>query len=224
MSFLISLVIVVIVLWAIEHFYLHGGSQQEYPAPADPDVVQVFENLPGFGPEQLAINEGVAELTRQRAGTTRKRDIHASRALIDSISDGRNFNCEFIPADAGGVPAEWDLAPGADRSRRFLYIHGGGFIMGSPKSHRTITSRFAEITGCAVLAIDYRLLPENKHVDCLEDCRKAYQWILENGPDGSEDIRQQFIGGDSAGGNLSLSVIAWARDKGLPMPDAVVIP
>lgn len=222
MSYLISLIVIVMVLWAIEHFYLHGGSQKDYPAPADPEVIQVFENLPGFGPEQLAINEGVAELTRRMAVTTRKRDIRASRALIDSISEGRHYNCEFIPTNAGGVPAEWVLAPGADRSRRILYIHGGGFIMGSPISHRTITSRFAEITGCAVLAIDYRLLPENKHIDCLEDCRKTYQWILENGPDGPEDIRQLFISGDSAGGNLSLSVIAWARDKGLQMPDAVV--
>jgi acetyl esterase/lipase len=222
MSFLISLIIIVVVLWAIEHFYLHGGSQAEYPEPADSDVIQVFDNLPGSGPEQLAINEAVAELTRQMAVTTRNRDIRASRALIDSISEGRKYNCEFIPSDAGGVPAEWVLAPGADRSRRLLYIHGGGFIMGSPRSHRSITSRFAETTGCVVLAIDYRLLPEHKHIDCLEDCRKAYQWILENGPDGPEDIRQLFISGDSAGGNLSLSVTAWARDEGLRMPDAIV--
>lgn len=222
MSFLISLIIIVVVLWAIEYFYLHGGSQKEYPAPVDPGVIQVFENLPGSGPEQVAINEAVLELTRQMAITTRKHDIRASRALIDSVSEGRKYNCEFIPTSAGGVPAEWVMAPGADGSRRLLYIHGGGFIMGSPKSHRSITSRFAEITDCAVLAIDYRLLPENKHADCIEDCRNAYQWILENGPDGPGDIRQLFISGDSAGGNLSLSVIAWARDERMQIPDAVV--
>jgi acetyl esterase/lipase len=151
-----------------------------------------------------------------------KNQMHKARALIDSMSDGRDYVSEFLPVDAGGVPAEWVLAPGAENTRRVLYIHGGGFIMGSPKSHRTITSKFSEITGCAVLAIDYRLLPEHKHMDSVEDCRTAYQWILENGPDGPENIRQLFIGGDSAGGNLSLSLIAWIRDNGLRAPEAVV--
>ena len=67
----------------------------------------------------------------------------------------------FTPVDAGGVPAEWVLAPGADPRRRTLYIHGGAFVMGSPRSHRTLTSRFSKMTGGAVLAIDYRLMPEN---------------------------------------------------------------
>jgi len=222
MSFLISFLIIILVLWAIEYFYLHGGSQSNFPVPADPGVIQVFDNLPGFGPEQVAINEAVKELTKQIGAATIKRDIQLSRNLIDGMADGRTFTSEFIPTDAGGVPAEWVMAPGANSSRRFLYIHGGGFIMGSPKSHRTITSKLAEITGCSVLAIDYRLLPEHKHANCLEDCRNTYQWLLKNGPDGPADIRQLFIGGDSAGGNLSLSVIAWAREKGLRMPDSVV--
>jgi monoterpene epsilon-lactone hydrolase len=120
------------------------------------------------------------------------------------------------------VPAEWVLAPGADSAKRLLYIHGGGFIIGSPKSHRTITSKFSEITRCAVLAIDYRLLPEHKHMDSVEDCRAAYHWILDNGPDGPEPIQQLFMGGDSAGGNLVLSLTAWVRDQNLRAPEAVV--
>ena len=95
--------------------------------------------------------------------------------------------------------------------------------MGSPKSHRTITSKFSEITGCAVLAIDYRLLPEYKHMDCVADCRAAYHWILGNGPDGPAEITQLFIGGDSAGGNLTLSLVAWVRDNDLRAPEAVVV-
>jgi acetyl esterase/lipase len=94
--------------------------------------------------------------------------------------------------------------------------------MGSPKSHRTITSKFSEVSGCAVLAIDYRLMPEHHHSDCVEDCRTAYRWILKNGPDGPGEIRQLFIGGDSAGGNLALSLIAWIRDNKLRAPEAVV--
>jgi len=152
----------------------------------------------------------------------RHHNIKAAREAFDTISDGREFQSRFIPIDAGGVPAEWVIAPGADNTRRVLYIHGGGFVVGSPKSHRTITSKFSEITGCAVLAIDYRLMPEHHHKDCVDDCRTSYRWILENGPDGPDKIRQLFIAGDSAGGNLTLSLIAWIRDNRLRAPEAVV--
>ncbi len=144
-----------------------------------------------------------------------------AQCLTPSATDA-NYQAKFIPANAGGVPAEWVIAPGADSDRRVLYIHGGGFVTGSPQSHRTITSKFSEVSGCAVLAIDYRLMPEHHHSDCVEDCRTAYRWILGNGPDGAGEIRQLFIGGDSAGGNLCLSLIAWIRDKKLRAPEAAV--
>ena len=164
----------------------------------------------------------VREMALKIAAALKRHDIKAARLAFDTISDGFQYDAEFIPCDAGGVAAEWVITPGADNSRRVLFIHGGGFVMGSPKSHRTISSRFAEVSGCAVLSIDYRMMPEYTHKDCLEDCRTAYQWILENGPDGAGKIRQLFVGGDSAGGNLTLSLIAWIRDNGLPAPAAVV--
>jgi acetyl esterase/lipase len=156
------------------------------------------------------------------AAALQRHDIKAARQAFETISDGSQYDAEFIPCDAGGVAAEWVITPGADTSRRVLFIHGGGFVMGSPKSHRTITSRFSEVSGCAVLSIDYRMMPEHKHRQCLEDCRTAYQWILENGPDGSAKIEQLFVGGDSAGGNLILSLLAWIRDNGLRAPEAAV--
>ena len=103
-----------------------------------------------------------------------------------------------------------------------LYIHGGGFVLGSPKSHRTLTHRFSALTGAAVLAVDYRLMPEHSRMAGIEDCRNAYRWMLENGPHGPEPARVVFIAGDSAGGNLTLSLVAWVRDQGLRQPDAAV--
>ncbi len=120
------------------------------------------------------------------------------------------------------LPCEWVLAPGFDGSRRTLYIHGGAFAMGSPRSHRTITTRFAEMTGGAVLAVDYRLMPEHKRRAGIEDCRTAYRWMLEQGPTGPASADAVFVAGDSAGGNLTLSLVAWARDNGLRAPDAAV--
>jgi len=181
-----------------------------------------FTRTEGPGPEHQEVLKTVRELTLRISVRQQKTDIKAARAVFDSLSEGRKYESQFIPTDAGGVPAEWVIAPGADGARRVLYIHGGGFVMGSPKSHRTITSKFSEITGSAVLAIDYRLMPEHTHSQCVEDCRAAYHWILENGPDGPAKIQQLFIGGDSAGGNLTLSLIAWIKDNKLRAPEAAV--
>lgn len=222
MYLLYWLIALVLLVWAFERFYLRGRRLPDYPKPDDPDAVQHFPLPGGPGPEHQAVVKRVRELILQILVRINKEGHQAARPIFDSISEGREYDCEFIPVDADGVPAEWVLAPGADTSRRVLYIHGGGFAMGSPKSHRTMTCNLAELTQSAVLAIDYRLLPENRHKDCVEDCRAAYHWILENGPDGASGIRQLFIGGDSAGGNLSLSLVAWIRDQKLRVPEAVV--
>jgi acetyl esterase/lipase len=124
--------------------------------------------------------------------------------------------------DAGGVPAEWVLAPGADPAKRVLYIHGGAFTMGSPKSHRRLTTRFSQITGGAVLAIHYRLMPEHRRMAGIEDCRTAYRWLLDNGPQGHSPAAKVWVAGDSAGGNLALSLLAWVRDAGLRPPNGAV--
>ena len=221
MNVLIWLLLLALIVWAFERYYLRGR-HAEYAAPADPDAHTRFANFDGKGTEQLAIVRAVTELTFRITTNLHKKNLKAARSIFDDISAGRDYESEFVPSDANGVPAEWVIAPGADSNRRVLYIHGGGFVMGSPKSHRPITSKFSEITGSAVLAIDYRLMPEHKLVDCVEDCRTAYQWILENGPDGPEKIRQLFIAGDSAGGNLTLSLIAWIRDRKLRVPEAAV--
>ena len=144
------------------------------------------------------------------------------REYMDQMSDGLDLPATFTAVDAGGVNAEWVVAPGADANRRLLYIHGGAFMMGSPRSHRNITSRFSELAGCAVLAIDYRLMPEHPRLAGVEDCRTAYEWILANGPEGPSAAERVFIAGDSAGGNLSLMMSAWSRDHGSRKADAVI--
>ena len=146
----------------------------------------------------------------------------ALRKYMDEIFAGRELGVTLPPAYAGGVPGEWVLAPGADPARRTLYIHGGAFVVGSPRSHRTLTARFAELSGGAVLAIDYRLMPEHPRRAGIDDCRTAYRWLLQHGPDGAQPATAVFVAGDSAGGNLALSLINWVRDEGLRAPDAVV--
>ena len=152
-----------------------------------------------------------------------KSRLATMRGLMDAMGNDVDLTgITITPVDAGGVPAEWVMAEGCDPDRRLLYIHGGAWMMGSPQSHRHITTRFARITGGAVLVIDYRLIPEHSRLACVEDCQTAYRWILDHRPAGKAPVRQLMIAGDSAGGNLTLVTIAWARDQGLRPVDAAV--
>ncbi|KKN32912.1 hypothetical protein LCGC14_0808920, partial [marine sediment metagenome] len=103
-----------------------------------------------------------------------------------------------------------------------LYIHGGSWFAGSPKSHRAITDRLSRLTHACVFAIDYRLMPENRYLDGIIDCQQAYHWILDNGPDGQASVEFMVIAGDSAGGSHTLGLIAWIRDQGLQPPNAAI--
>ncbi len=148
--------------------------------------------------------------------------LSAVRGAMDSFFADAQITSDVKIVDALGVQAEWVQAGNIDPRKRFLYIHGGAFCAGSPSSHRSITSRLSEITCSAVLSIDYRLMPENSRHDSMCDCRTAYQFLLDNGPDGKTPAETMFIGGDSAGGNLALSLTAWLRDSERRVPDAVV--
>ena len=153
--------------------------------------------------------------------------IHSMRETMDTFFAGADTSSVVTPVDAAGVPAEWVVAPGADCSRRFLYIHGGAFMAGSPKGYRVLTDKLSALTNSAVLAIDYRLMPENKRLDCVEDCRASYDWMLENGPRGPdaetlESPSAVLVAGDSAGGNLTLVLLAWIRDNQRPVPNAAL--
>ncbi|MEJ2604927.1 MAG: alpha/beta hydrolase, partial [Gammaproteobacteria bacterium] len=134
----------------------------------------------------------------------------------------QELGAERQVVDAGGVPAEWVRAPDADPDRRLLYIHGGAFYVGSPASHRTLTAALSRVAGVSVLAIDYRLMPEHPRMAGIEDCQAAWRWMLSNGPDGPGEPVDVYVAGDSAGGNLTLTLIAWIRDHGLRQANAAV--
>jgi monoterpene epsilon-lactone hydrolase len=148
--------------------------------------------------------------------------IVSIRRFMDEMPAGGEYASEIRSVDVGQVRGEWVLAPDHDPARRILYIHGGAYFAGSPVSHRPITDRLARLTGCAVFSLDYRLMPEHRRLDGIEDCRAAYQWIVDNGPEGPAPAAFLVIGGDSAGGNLTLATIAWVRDRGLRRPDAAI--
>lgn len=215
----IALIITAAVIFGLS-YWLRGVSQHAYGHLA-PSHQRRFPGRPMDTPEQkqvLALLEGVKPLTSL---PLRERTV-ALRKFMDAMFVDHAHEAQFRPVQAGDVRAEWVIVPGADPSRRTLYIHGGAFMMGSPTSHRPLTEHFSRLTGGAVLAVDYRLMPEFERDAGIEDCRNAYRWLIDNGPDGPAPLSALFVAGDSAGGNLALSVIAWARDAGLRPADAAV--
>jgi len=207
-----------VVAWAIAALFLKGEDLSAFDRPTG----EHFSTGPEPSAGLRAVVASLSGLGDTLRGVPRRGRIAALRRYIDEAFAGREFSATFTTVDCAGVPGEWVLAPGVDPARRTLYIHGGGFIIGSPRSHRTLTSRFSELTGGAVLAVDYRLMPEHPRKAGIEDCRTAYQWMLEHGPGGPAPARVVFVAGESAGGNLTLSLMAWLRDQGVRKPDAAV--
>ena len=122
------------------------------------------------------------------------------------------------PVDAGGIPAEWIAAPGADPDRVIYYLHGGGYAMGSINTHREMVSRICRASGARALAIDYRLAPEHSFPAAVEDATAAYRWLLSAGVDPARLV----IAGDSAGGGLTVATLVALRDAGDSLPAAAV--
>ena len=147
---------------------------------------------------------------------------YMDRGLFGAPVSPEALGVDVNAADANGVPAEWVLAAGADPQARMLYIHGGGFVAGSPTSARMLTAALSSSCGVAVLSVDYRLMPEHKRMDSVVDCQNAYRYLLEHGPNAVRPPERVFVAGDSAGGNLALMLSAWVRDAGLRPIDGVI--
>ena len=207
-------------IWLIEIFFLRGENLSAFdsPQPTPRDARETSD-------EHKVIFDKLGEIPAMLKGMPMSSHVPVLRKHMDTLFGADDSGAQIIPvsaAGATGVPAEWVIHPGVDTQRRLLYIHGGAFTMGSPLSHRRLTSKFSEMADAAVLAIDYRLMPEHPRLAGIEDCRAAYTWMLDNGPNSSAPASAVFIAGDSAGGNLTLSLINWIRDQGLRTPNAAV--
>jgi acetyl esterase/lipase len=206
--------LIVLLVFAVSYLYLRG----ENLSYLDSNVMPRPSCEPSA--EHLQIVDSIKEMTSIRGGG-RKR-LAMIRQYMDAMSDGRDFDSQFVPVNVGDLCGEWVIAPGVDSRRRLLYIHGGAWLAGSPKSHRSITNRLSKVANAAVFSVNYRLLPEHRRAAGIQDCQEAYRWLLNNGPEGPTELDFLLVAGDSAGGNLTLSVIAWARDVKLRAADAAI--
>jgi acetyl esterase len=122
-----------------------------------------------------------------------------------------------VPARDGSLLPARLYAPTADRLPVLLYFHGGGFTVGSVASHDTLCRRLAELAGCAVVSLGYRLAPEHRFPVAVDDAWDALQWLAIQGDTLGLDTRRIAVGGDSAGGTLATVCATLARDAGLPL-------
>ncbi|MFN8296400.1 MAG: alpha/beta hydrolase [Chitinophagales bacterium] len=116
-----------------------------------------------------------------------------------------------------GIDAAWFTPDGYGKSKTILYLHGGGYVMGSYNTHRALIGRIARAAGCKALAINYRKAPENKYPLALQDALAAYKQMIA---DGYENI---FIMGDSAGGGLTLALLQLIKKQRLPKAAGAVL-
>jgi epsilon-lactone hydrolase len=160
-------------------------------------------------PEILALRDIIAKRVRSDDIAQRRRDFDAR---------GKQYK---LPADvivepviANGVKSEWTSTPDAASSKAILFLHGGGYVIGSLDSHRHLAAEAGRAARARTLALDYRLAPEHPFPAAVEDAVSGYRFLLADGvqPGGIT------IAGDSAGGGLVVAAMLALRDSGLPQP------
>ena len=160
-------------------------------------------------PEIAALRELLAQRPRPPAIADRRAGFDAFAKVFPTAGD---ITVETVSAN--GVEGEWTAAPGADQTRVVLYVHGGGYVIGSLDSHRHLASEIARDTGGRTLALHYRLAPEHPFPAPVEDTLAAYRYLLTQGIVPGKIA----IAGDSAGGGLVVAALVAIREAGLAQP------
>lgn len=164
------------------------------------------------------IDRVIARVQKTYRSWTRHTTDQEMRADWDALMWSDAAPASVVETSAGGVPAAWIAAPNADAAKVVMYFHGGGFRVGSVRSHRDLMARISAASGSRVLGVDYRLAPEHRFPAALDDACAAYEWLLAQGFGGG-DIA---LAGDSAGGGLALSLALALRERKRPLPAAIV--
>ena len=240
MTLFVFIVVVILVLLILNRWL--SGADMSYLDQTQPRPI-MGEPPSDESAAVAALVKTFTSASKGKGGLGRSR-ITAMRETMDAIGNDREYVSEIrpcstaeidaprapifalkrskVPASVSAPAGEWVLAPGYDPARRLLYIHGGAFMAGSPKSHRIITDKLSRVSGAAVFAVDYRLMPEHSREAMREDCAGAYRWLLDNGPEGPAALTSIAIAGDSAGGCLTLGTLAYAKAEGWRAPNAAI--
>lgn len=166
---------------------------------------------------QLAV---LVDMLRSAPPVPQDMDIASRRQRMEELTATAPIpdGVRATPEDAGGVPGEWVEATGASPRGTILYLHGGGYTIGSVRTHRGLVGRLALATGARGLTLDYRLGPEHPFPAAVDDATAAYRWLVRGGT----APETMVVAGDSAGGGLTVATLVALRDAGERLPAAGV--
>lgn len=125
---------------------------------------------------------------------------------------------EIYTENMNGITTHWFLPRKRKDNAVAVYLHGGGYIMGSIESHRNMLTHFAANLEMRVLFVEYRLAPEFPYPSGVNDAVTVYEYLLQQ-----THIEDIFLIGDSAGGGLAVAAVRTIQEKGLQLPKAVVL-
>lgn len=166
-----------------------------------------------------AIEMIIARIKGVYGGWRRDTPVAQMRADWDALFWRDDIAATSVAVDADGVECRWISTPNARADRTLIYFHGGGFTMGSVRSHHDLMVRLSEASGCRVLGVNYLLLPEAAFPAPLEDALTVYRWVLAQGCEPAH----LAVAGDSAGGGLAAALLLALRDQQIPLPAAGVL-
>jgi acetyl esterase/lipase len=151
----------------------------------------------------------------KRRGVAWLRAAQAALPANVPLAEGVSFE----PVTLGGVPCAWCAPRGRSPARTLVYLHGGGYVIGSVDGYRDLLARLALGAHARVLGIDYRLAPEHPFPAQQADCLAATRAVLASGVDPA----RLALAGDSAGGALTVATLTALRDAGEPLPAAAAL-
>lgn len=173
--------------------------------PLDPQVALLIQ-AEATTPEMNTLSvEDARKLIQTALAATAGEKEH-----IKNIEDRR------IPGPEGSIPIRIYTPEGEVPFPVLIFFHGGGWVLCNLDTHDSICRSLANLAGCIVVSVDYRLAPEHKYPAAVEDCYAATCWVAENAAAIGGDPMRIAVGGDSAGGNLTAVVTLKARDEDGP--------
>jgi acetyl esterase len=181
--------------------------------PLDPDVQAFVDQINALGQPPIA-----------------SQPVELQRAAIEALGsfgerpEGVETEDRTIPGPAGPITVRVYRSSGALPGLPVLvYLHGGGFVIGSLSTHDAPCADFSLAADCVVLSVDYRLAPEHPFPAAVEDAEAALEWAMEHAAEIGGDPARVAIGGDSAGGNLAAVVARRARDAGVALQGQLLV-
>jgi epsilon-lactone hydrolase len=164
--------------------------------------------------------DGVINRVRKVYGSWRRdTPVAQMREDWDALFEAHAVNATLEEVSAGGVDAVWVAAERAESDHALLYFHGGGYKLGSTRSHRDLMTRISAAARCRVLGVNYRLAPEHVFPAPVQDALTAYEWLMSQGI----AHHRMAVAGDSAGGGLAAALLLSLRERRIPMPAAGVM-